>query len=63
MNKYLKAKLVLFKDIIKNKSFIISDKEIKPFKILRAIAKRKKIKLLEIEQELKKIKKFIIKTF
>ena len=42
MNKYLKAKLVLFKDIIKNKSFIISDKEIKPFKILRAIAKRKK---------------------
>ena len=63
MNKYLKAKLVLFKDIIKNKSFIISDKEIKPFKILRAIAKRKKIKLLEIEQELKKIKNLSSKTF
>tara|TARA_A100001015_G_scaffold318054_1_gene436736 strand:- start:7956 stop:10715 length:2760 start_codon:yes stop_codon:yes gene_type:complete len=62
MNTYLKAKLVLFKDILKNKTFIISDKEIKPFKILRVIAERKKIKLLEIDQELKKIKNLSSKT-
>ena len=62
MNSYLKAKLALFEDILKNKASIISDREIKPFKQLSLIAKKKNIKLLEIEQELEKIKNISLKT-
>ncbi len=53
---YLNAKLILFKNILKSKSTIISDKEIKPYSSLKIIAKQKKIKLLDIDKECKKIK-------
>jgi murE/murF fusion protein len=56
MSTYLNAKLILFKKILKENSHIISDKEIKPFKILKKIAKKKKIKLVEIEKEFKNLK-------
>ena len=53
---YLNAKLILFKNILKSKSTIISDKEIKPYSSLKIIAKQKKIKLLDIDKECEKIK-------
>ncbi len=55
MKTYLDAKLILFKKILKKNSSIISDKEIKPFFILRKIANRKKFKIIEITNEVKKI--------
>ena len=57
MKSYLNAKLVLFKEILNNKSTIISDKEIKQFNLLKKIVKKKKIKLLDISKETNKIKK------
>ena len=57
MKSYLNAKLVLFKEILNNKSTIISDKEIKQFNLLKKIIKKKKIKLLDISKETNKIKK------
>jgi len=56
MRSYLNAKLILFKKIIDNKSSIISDKNIQPFVELKKIAKSKKIKILDINYLLKKIK-------
>ena len=44
MKSYLNAKLILFKKILKKKSKIISDKEIKPLKLLKKIAKKRKLK-------------------
>ena len=55
MKTYLDAKLILFKKILKKNSSIISDKEIKPFFILRKIANRKKFKIIEITNEVKRI--------
>ena len=40
MKSYLNAKLILFKRNFKKKSTIISDKEIKPFHIIKKIAKK-----------------------
>ena len=56
MKAYLNAKLILFKEILKKKSTIISDKEIKQFSIIKKISKRKNLKLSDISDELKKIK-------
>ena len=58
MKSYLNAKLILFKEILKKKSTIISDKEIKPFKLLKKISKKKKLKLFRYKKDLKKIKKY-----
>ena len=58
MNSYLSSKLILFKEILKKKSFIISDKEIKQFSLLKKIAKKKYLKLFDISQESEKIKNF-----
>tara|TARA_B100000963_G_scaffold232516_1_gene203075 strand:- start:16836 stop:19595 length:2760 start_codon:yes stop_codon:yes gene_type:complete len=57
MNSYLKAKLILFKDILRKKTTIISDKEISPFPTLKKIAIKKDLKLHEISTEEIKIKK------
>ena len=62
MKSYLNAKLVLFKEILNNKSTIISDKEIKQFNLLKKIIKKKKIKLLDICKETNKIKKINIES-
>ena len=53
---YLNAKLILFKNILNKKSTIISDKDIKPYSNLKIIAKQKDLKLLDINQEYKKIR-------
>ena len=56
MKSYLNAKLVLFRQVLNKKSIIISDKEIKPFSLIKNISKQKKFKLLEISKDLEKIK-------
>ena len=56
MKSYLNAKLILFKEILKKGSTIISDKKIKQFSILKKISERKNFKLLDINEEIKKIK-------
>ncbi len=56
MNSYLNAKLILFKEILKKRSTIISDKEIKQFLILKKISKKKNLRLLDIGKEFKKVK-------
>ena len=61
MKSYLNAKLILFREILQNKSIFISDKEIEPFKLLKKIAKNKNCKLLDISEESKIIKKIIQK--
>ena len=57
MRAYLNAKLILFKEILKKKSTIITDKEIKTFLTIKKISKKKKLNLLDISQDLKKIKR------
>ena len=56
MKSYLNAKLILFKEILKKKSTIISDKEIAQFNLLKKIANKKNFKILDISKEIKKIK-------
>ena len=56
MKRYLDAKLVLFKKILKSSSFIISDNLIPQFLILKKIAKQKSLNLLDISKEIEKIK-------
>ncbi len=56
MKSYLNAKLILFRKILKKNSTIITDKEIKPFKILKKIADKKNLKLFDISHEFEKIK-------
>ncbi len=56
MKSYLNSKLILFREILKRGSTIISDREIKPFSSLKKISRSKNLKLLDIEKEFKKIK-------
>jgi len=56
MKSYLNAKLILFKEILKKNSWVISDEEIKPYLLIKKIAKKKTLKLLHIKNELEKIK-------
>ncbi len=58
MKSYLNSKLILFKEILKKNSSIISNKEIQQFPLLKKIAKRKSLKLLDIGKEIEKIKDF-----
>ena len=59
MNSYLHAKLLLFNKILNKGSIIITDKEIKPFNHLQKISNKKKHKILDIEEEVSKIKIFL----
>ena len=56
MKSYLNAKLILLKEVLKKRSTIITDREIKPFSLINKIAKNKNLKLLIINKELEKIK-------
>ena len=56
MKNYLNAKLILFSKLLSKKSFIISDKKIKEFSILKNISKMRKLRLLDIEKKIDKIK-------
>ena len=58
MTSYLNAKFLLFKEILKKKSTIISDKKIPQFKFIKKIAEKINFKLLDINSEFEKIKKF-----
>ena len=60
MKSYLNAKLILFRKILNKKSTIISDKEIKEFKLLKKISKQKDLRLLDISKEFEAIKKINI---
>jgi len=59
MKSYLNAKLILFKKILKKNSVIISDKEIKPFNLIKKISKIKQLKLKDINHEIDKTKNFL----
>mgnify|MGYP001249332257 FL=1 len=61
MKMYLNAKLILFRKILIKKSTIISNKEIPIFKILKQIAKKRNLKILNINNSLKKIKNINLK--
>ena len=54
MKSYLNAKLILFREILNKKSTVITDKEIKPFKIIKKIAREKNFKILDISNEFRK---------
>ena len=56
MKAYLNAKLTLFSKLLLKNSYIISDKLIKEFLILKKISKRKNLKLLDITNTFNKIK-------
>ena len=56
MGSYLKAKLILFEEILKKGAFVISDKEIHQFPMISKISKKKNLKLFEISKESEKIK-------
>ena len=62
MKSYLNAKLILFREILRKKSTVISDKEIKQFFTIKQISKKKKFKLLDISNVSKKIKHTILET-
>ncbi|MBD1147004.1 UDP-N-acetylmuramoyl-L-alanyl-D-glutamate--2,6-diaminopimelate ligase [Pelagibacterales bacterium SAG-MED28] len=61
MKSYLNAKLILFKKILSKKSTIISNDKISTFKILNQIAKKKKLKILNINKTFEKIKNIDLK--
>jgi len=56
MSSYLNSKLVLFREILKKNSTIISDKELKEFSQIKKISQNRNLKLLDISKEFEKIK-------
>ena len=54
MKSYLNAKLLLFREILEKKTSIILDRDIDQYSLIKKIAKNKKLKILEINKELKK---------
>ena len=56
MQNYFKAKLILFKKLLSRKSLIITDDTIKEYSTIKKIAFKRKLKLLNINDTLKKIK-------
>ena len=59
MRNYLNAKLILFKEILKKNSSIVTDKKIQQFSIIKKIAKKKKLKLIEVSEEINKINEIL----
>ena len=56
MKSYLNAKLLLFKEILKKNSLIISDREIKQYSLIEKISSKKQLRLTHISNEFNKIK-------
>ena len=56
MKSYLNSKLILFREILSKKSIIISDKEIQPFSLIKRIARKKNLKLLDVSKKFELIK-------
>ena len=56
MKSYLNAKLILFRQLLKKNSTIITDKEIKQFSMIKKISKKRNLKLLDISKDFENIK-------
>ena len=52
MKNYLKAKMILFSDLLKKNKFIITDKKLKEFSRLKKISRIRKLKLITIKNSL-----------
>ncbi len=57
MKRYLNAKLILFSELLSKKKFIITDKNNKEYSKIKKIAKNRKLKLIDISNEMNNIKK------
>ena len=57
MKSYLDAKLILIRKILNKKSSVISDRSIQPFNLIKKITQVRKLKLEDINEEVKKIKR------
>jgi len=57
MKAYLRSKLILFSKLLNKKKFIIADKSIKQYSILKKISKKKQLKLLNADETFDDIKK------
>ena len=55
MRSYLNAKLILFKEILNKRSFVISDEKIPQFIHLKKISKTRNLKILDIKKAIEKI--------
>ena len=62
MKSYLNSKLLLFREILKEKTSIILDRDIDQYSLIKKIAKNKKLKIFEISKELKKIRDLYLKN-
>ena len=62
MKSYLDAKLILFKKILQKNSSIVSDKSIKEFFVLKKIAKKRSLKIIEISKIIEKIKNTLLES-
>ena len=62
MKSYLNAKLLLFREILEEKTSIILDRDINQYSLIKKIAKNKKLKIFEISKELKKIRDLYLKN-
>ncbi len=60
MKSYLNSKLILFSKLLKKNSYVITDKFIKQFPILKKISKQRKLKLIDITSKMDQIKKIKI---
>jgi len=56
MKAYLNSKLILFSKLLPKKKYIITDKSIREYLYLRKISKNRKLKILDINEELNIIK-------
>ena len=59
MKAYLNAKMILFRKILKERSSIISDKDIAQFKILKKISNQRGLKILSIHNEFLKVRNYL----
>ena len=62
MRAYLNAKLILFRKILPENSSIVLDKTIKQISFLQKIAKKRKLKMIEISKIIKKINSTLANT-
>ena len=56
MKSYLNAKLILFKEILKKNQLLFLTRKLVQFNLLKKIANKKNLKILDISKEIKKIK-------